>query len=586
VAFNKLAKGDQFGRDIKLSSGNVASRILPVKINDLDPEDKTLLEKEFGGVLRCIEFIYKSAGVNRPLNPSDNPNNNLNKTYYRDQVNKVANAIKGIICSLKHPLSSIDNTSRKDSSNFSKFKSETFESIAVLPFANMSSDPEQEFFSDGISEEIINMLAQVPGLKVAGRTSSFSFKGKNQDLRLIGEQLNVNHVLEGSVRKSGNKVRITAQLINVTDGYHLWSEKYDRLLEDIFDIQDEISLAILNAIKIKLFGASKEAVFKKYTDNPETYQLYLQGRFHYNKWAGSDGFNKAIDYFKAAIKIDSDYALAYAGVASSYFYLWMYNYLPSEMCLIQLNQAIKQSLQLDYEIAESHIVMARMKFYYEWDFTGATIEFKKAIELNPNIAEAHEKYALCLGLLGNYTEAVKHASIASSLDPFSLMINFNVAIAYGSVGDFEKELEYGRRLIELEPNFYGGHFHVGFYLMSLKRYKEAVSEFEITVHQNFGYFSLHYLGLIYGAMGEKAKAHEVIEMMKNLVNTQGAGNCDFGAVYMALGEFDEAFQYFEKAIEKHEGRMLFLKYEILHFPEFEQDPRTKQILEKIGLPYQ
>ena len=585
-AFVEQASHDQFGLKIKLPNGNVSNRVLPVRIHDLDNEDIQLGESVIGGVLRSVEFIYRSAGVNRPLRANeDHPQDNLNNTYYRDQVNKIANAIKGIICSLQNTSSSIGAAVRKDTYRIPKSNTESFESIAVLPFANMSSDPEQEFFSDGISEEIINMLAQVPGLKVAGRTSSFSFKGKNQDLRLIGEQLSVNYVLEGSVRKSGNKVRITAQLISVADGYHLWSERYDRQLEDIFDIQDEISMAILNAIKIKLFGSARDAVLKKYTDNPETYQLYLQGRYHYNKWAGSDGFNKAIDYFEAAIKIDSDYALAYAGIASSYFYLWMYNYLPPEKCLAQLKQSIKQSLQLDSEIAESHIVLARMKFYYEWDFTGATIEFKKAVELNPNIAEAHEKYALCLGLMGNRTEAVKHAAIASSLDPFSLMINFNVAVAFGSMGDFEKELEYGRRLIELEPNFYGGHFHVGFYLMSLKRYKEAASEFETTVHQNYGYFSLHYLGLTYGAMGEKAKARAVIEKMENLVSTQGVGNCDFGAVYMAIGEYDEAFQYFEKAIEKHEGRMLFWKYEILHFPEFEKDPRTKQLFEKIGLPY-
>jgi TolB-like protein len=227
-AFNKLAKEDQFGRDIRLAGGNVASRILPVKINELDPEDKTLLENELGGVLRGIEFIFKSSGVNRPLKPSDNPDKNLNKTFYRDQVNKIANAIKEIICGLKNPSSSIAKQSHNDSSNISKSNPEPFESIAVLPFANMSSDPEQEFFSDGISEEIINMLAQVPGLKVAGRTSAFSFKGKNQDLRIIGEQLNVNHILEGSIRKSGSKIRITAQLIKVADGYHLWSEKYER----------------------------------------------------------------------------------------------------------------------------------------------------------------------------------------------------------------------------------------------------------------------------------------------------------------------------------------------------------------------
>ena len=585
-AFNKMAKEDKFGRDIKLANGNVTNRILPVKIHDLDEEDKVLLENELGGSLRSIDFIYKAYGVNRPLKPNDIRTENLNHTYYRDQVNKIAIAIKGIICSLKNFSSPVTVFPKKVSSNISKSSLETFESIAVLPFANMSSDPEQEFFSDGISEEIINMLAQVPGLKVGGRTSSFSFKGKNEDLRLIGEQLNVNHILEGSVRKSGNKIRITAQLIKVADGYHLWSEKYDRQLEDIFDVQDEISIAILNAIKIKLFGATKEAVLKKHTDNPETYQLYLQGRFYYNKWAGSSGFNKAIDYYNAALKIETDYALAYAGVASSYFYLWIYNYLPPEKCLPELKQALQQSLQLDGEIAESHIVMARMKFYYEWDFAAATIEFKKAIELNPNVAEAHEKYALCLGLLGNYAEAIQHASIAYSLDPFSLMINFNVAVAYVSVGDYEKELECGRRLIELEPNFYGGHFHVGFALMHFKRYEEALSEIEMAVQQNYGYFSLHYLGLIYGYMGEKVKAMEVIEKMKNLVTAQGVGNCDFGAVYMALGEFDEAFQYFEKALEKHEGRMLFLKYEILHFPEFEQDPRTRQLFKKIGLPCQ
>ncbi len=241
---------------------------------------KLFLKMNWVVFFAVLNLFIRRSGVNRPLKPTDNKTDNLNKTDYRNQVNKIANAIKEIIGGLKNPSSSIGIPTRKDSSNISKSNSEPFESIAVLAFANMSSDPEQEFFSDGISEEIINMLAQVPGLKVAGRTSAFSFKGKNQDLRIIGEQLNVNYILEGSVRKSGNKIRITAQLIKVADGYHLWSEKYDRELEDIFDIQDEISLAILNAIKIKLFGAAKEAVLKKYTDNPEAYQLYLQGRFY------------------------------------------------------------------------------------------------------------------------------------------------------------------------------------------------------------------------------------------------------------------------------------------------------------------
>ena len=585
VAFNKMAKEDLFGRDIRLSSGNVASRILPVKIHDLDAEDKMLLENELGGALRCIEFIYKESGVNRPLKPTDNKNDNQNKTDYRNQVNKIANAIKEIICGLKSPLSSITKPTNNNIPNISNSNHELCESIAVLPFANMSSDPEQEFFSDGISEEIINMLAQVPGLKVAGRTSAFSFKGKDQDLRLIGEQLNVNHILEGSIRKSGNKIRITAQLIKVADGYHLWSEKYDRELEDIFDIQDEISLAILDAIKIKLFGAIKEAVLKKSTDNTEAYQLYLKGRFYYNKW-DAVSFNKAIDYFKAAINIEPKYALAYAGIAYSYMFFGIYNYLPPEECIPQIRQVMQFLLQSDDEIAESHMAIAIMKFYYEWDFPAASGELKKAIELNPNNAEAHLHFAMCQAHLGNYKEAIKHVSIAYNLEPFSLMINFNVSVVYWMAGDYEKELEYGRRLVELEPNFYGGHTRIGGGLMGLKRYKEAVSELEIAVHQNYSCYTLLRLGLIYGLMGEKVKARELLEKMKKMRSKQWVSNLDFGVVFMALGDFDNAFQYFEKAIEIHEGLMLFLKYYIRLFQEFEQDPRTKQLLEKIGLPNQ
>jgi len=600
-----------------------------VKIHNIDLEDKSLLENELGGALRAIEFIYKEPGVNRPLKPTDDKKDNLNKTYYRDQINKVANAVKEIIAGLKSNPNALPEEiaqqreslgeviqevvklkADKPKSRILKYTIGSFLvlallvpgyllipklfksskpaeiSIAVLPFANMSNDPEQEFFSDGVSDDIIIKLAQVPGLKVAGRTSSFTFKGKNQDLRKIGEQLGVNHILEGSIRKSGNKIRITAQLIKVADGYPVWSDKYERQEENIFDLQDDISMAILNAIKIKLLGTVKDAVLKKYTNNPEAYQLYLQGRFYYNKFEGADNFTKAIYYFNAAIKIEPDYALAYAAMASSYMILWVYNYLPPEKCLPQMKEAAEHSLRLDDGIAESHIVMARMKMYYEWDFKSATIEYKKAIELNPNLAEAHEKYAICLGLLGNFTEAIKQASIAYSLDPISLPINDNVAMIYYMAGDHEKEIEYGQRLIELEPNFWSGHCIVGRGLMNLKRYEEAFPEIEIAIRQNYSSLTLRYLAILYGLMGEKTKAREVIEKMETMKSTQWVGNADFGIAYMALGEFDAAYQYFEKAIEMCEGLMLYLQFPIRLFPEFKKDPRTRQLFEKMGLPFQ
>jgi serine/threonine-protein kinase len=584
--YNKLAKQDLFGRDIRLPGGNVASRILPVKINDLDAEDKLLLENEIDGMLRSIEFIYKESGVNRPLGPADNKNDNQNKTEYRNQVNKVANSIKDIIGGLQN-YSASGLSPNKDISDISTNIPAASQSIAVLAFANMSGDPDQEFFSDGISEEIINMLAQVPGLKVAGRTSSFTFKGKNQDLRTIGEQLNVNHILEGSIRKSGNKIRITAQLINVTDGYHLWSEKYDRQMEDIFDIQDEISLSILNVIKIKLFGSTMDAVLKKHTDSPEAYQLWLKGRYYYNKSAGAESFIKAIDYFKEAIKIEPDYALAYAGIASSYVVLGLYNYLPPEDCLPQMRHAIQQCLNLDDKIAESHIAMGCMKMFYEWDFTASTTEFEKAIRLNSNNAEAHLHYSVYLGLIGNYPEAIKHASVASNLDPLSLYVNFNAAIVYWLAGDFEKVLEFGRRLVELEPNLYNGHSIVGRAFEGMKRYEEAIPEIEKAIEQSYSSFTLLPLALIFGLKGEKAKVREVFKKISALESTEPVSNSGTGFIYLALGESDKAFQYFERAIEKQEGRLLYLKTMVTrYFPEFENDPRTIQILERIGLPYQ
>lgn len=454
-------------------------------------------------------------------------------------------------------------------------------SIAVLPFTNMSSDPEQEYFSDGMSEEIINMLAQVPGLKVAGPTSSFTFKGKNQDLRKIGEELSVNYILEGSVRKSGSKLRIIAQLIEAAEGYHLWSEKFDRQLQDIFDIQDEISLAILNSIKIKLFGANKDAVLKHYTHSTEAYQLYLQGRFHYNKWT-SDGFLKAINYFKAAIAIEPKYAIAYTGIASCYLNLWFFSHLPPEHTVAQMKQAAEHSLALDDQVAESHIAMARFKMYYEWDLEGAAEEFKKAIGLNPNMAEAHEQYGYCLALSGKHKEALECADSAFQLDPFSLMNNNHITLLYWMAGDYKRAIAQGKRLVELDPNFYGGHYLLGLLYGDLKRYDEALLETELCVSQNYCSFTLSLLGKIYALMGDVVRARETLTKMEALRSSQSVGNFDIAIIYAGLRQFDETFQLLEKAIEEREGFMLYLKYYLPHYPDFEADPRAKSLPGKIA----
>jgi len=452
------------------------------------------------------------------------------------------------------------------------------QSIAVLPFVNMSDDKEQEYFSDGISEEIINKLAQSTGLQVKGRTSSFAFKGKNMDLKLIGAQLNVNYILEGSVRKAGNILRITAQLIKVSDGNHLYSQTFDKELKDIFTIQDEISLAILNAVKIKLYGAEKDIVLKKYTDNVEAYQLYLQGRFYYNKYT-QDAFMKAIEYFDKAIALDPNYAIALSGKAYCYMSLNFFG-LPAKNTLPQALKAAQQSLDLDDGIAQSHLAVGRIKFHREWNFIQAEEHFMKALSMEPNNAECHVQLAMLSTVLGNKERAMKHYQIAVSLDPFSLMNLYMATVAPGMFGEMQTVLENGKRMIDLDSTFYGGHFWVGFAHILSGRPQEGLVSVQLAVQLENDPLSLSLLGSMYGLMGDTLKAREVIKQLENM-----QVNGYIADVYLSIGELDKAFFYYNKAVEMHEGNMLWAKNNFLNNPELKKDPRTMKLLDRIGIPY-
>ena len=433
-------------------------------------------------------------------------------------------------------------------------------SVAVLPFLNLSNDTEQEYFSDGVTEEIINVLSHMPNLQVVGRTSSFTFKGKNQDLRLIGEQLNVTHILEGSVRKSGNKLRITAQFIKVADGYHVWSEKYDRPLTDIFDIQDEIALAILQEINGHLFGNDFAIPLKRYTNNPTSYQLYLHGRFYHNKFAGVDEYNQAIGYYQAAIDLEPAYAIAYAGIASCYLNMWFYRHLPSAYCLPLMKQATEQALQLDNGIAESYLALARMKLLYEWDFTGAATAFKKALELTGNTAELYGQYALYWGILGYHAKAEEQTKLALSLEPFSLINTFYAGYVYWIAGNFEKAIAQGRRLIALGDGFWGGYLLVGLNVITLKNYPEARQALETALHLQYNGITLSACGALFGLSGETEKARDILAQMTTLNQTQVVDKYDLGIVHACLGDLDTAYGYFQAAIDQHEPPMLFFKF--------------------------
>lgn len=414
LPFLKWAREDRWGLKVQLPAGNVVSRALPVRIHEINQYDRTLIECELGP-LRCVDFIYKTLGVNRPLRArEDRPFDNHYPVFYRDQINKMANSIREIIIGMmqsdtvKHAIPSYEVAQRKSQM-----------SIAVLPFVNMSNDADQEYFSDGISEEIINMLVQIPGLYVAGRTSSFSFKNKSEDLRLIGEKLNVDYVLEGSVRKSGNMIRITAQLIEAGTGYHHWSEKYDRELRDVFSIQDEIALAIVTKMKTTFKGSVDKPSERSQTNNVEAYQLYLKGRALYYK-RGLEMF-EALRCFEAALKLDPDYALAWTGLTDTYSMLCFHSFLSPEVVWPKVLYAAHFALETGPDLAEVHAALGTIALLYERNFDKAESKYLKALELNPKNMQARTWYGLFYlqGIKGFHEKAIEQAKISIGHDPLS-----------------------------------------------------------------------------------------------------------------------------------------------------------------------
>lgn len=432
--------------------------------------------------------------------------------------------------------------------------------IAVLPFSNLTPDPEEAFLSDGITEEIINVLSRVRGLQVAGWISSRTFKGTNPAPELVGAQLQVDHILRGSLQMTGDSLRLTAELVQAANGALLWYETYDRQLDDLFDVRDEIALAILGAVRVELLGEEPAAAFKRYTHHREAYQHYLRGRFYHNKFGTADDYQKAISYFKEAISLDPAYAIAYAGIASCYLNMWFYRHVPAGMALPLVKQHTEQALAIDDAIAESYLALARMQMLHEWDFGRAGVSFEKALQLHWNTADLHGQYALYLAFTGRVEEAREEAALALSLEPFSLINNFYAAYVYWIAGDFENAVAQGRKLVELQPAFWGGHMIVGLNLITLQDFPAAQDALEAALEINYNGITLSACGVLFGLSGEMESAGDIIKQMHALSRTQVVSNYDLGIVHACIGEADVAVEHFRQAIERHEPPMLFFKY--------------------------
>ncbi|HCW09377.1 MAG TPA: hypothetical protein DGG95_18635, partial [Cytophagales bacterium] len=564
-AFNQLAKEDQFGRDIKLSNGNVASRILPIKIHELDDEDKAIIENETGELLRSIEFIFKSLGVNRPLRLNeDHPQDNLNKIFYRDQINKVANTVKELVTRIKNqtqdsqvkpssstpasgakdykkvkgsfweeikqrkivrvasvyavsawvviqiastifpPLnmpawaltfvvvlvllgfpvvlifawamevkheSKIQNTAQTKKSFFISWYAvlavglilglatliyhkyfhgdKRGESIAVIPFINMSDDPKQEYFSDGMTDEVLTQLSMLSDLKVISRTSSMKFKGAKLTAKEIADQLGVTRILEGSVQKSGTKVKITVQLIDAPTDNHLWSKVYEEELNDVFAVEKKIANEVAKQLDLKLRASAQQSVATVPTQNSEAHEYYLKGRSFWNLRT-KESYDSAESYFNKAKKIDPQFALAYSGLADCYTFNTK-GLAQSDAIPIARSYALK-ALQLDSNLCEAITTVGFIQSHFDYDWKRATESLQKAIRCNPNYPIAYA-YLSNIKVANSDKSALNEIAKALELDPLSPSLNWIKGRDYYSFHQFELCKTQLINAINLNPKF-------------------------------------------------------------------------------------------------------------------------------------
>lgn len=448
-------------------------------------------------------------------------------------------------------------------------------SVAVLPLKNLSEDASSDYFSDGLTESLISTLSKLDGVKVISRGSVFSFKGRDVDPQEVGKQLGVAAVLEGSVLKEGERVRIAVRLVSTEDGRVLWaSEINDYALRDIFILQDEVARSVATGLKGRPDG--ERQVMRRDTNNVEAYQLYLKGRYFWNKRT-QEGLKKGSDYFEQAIKLDPNYALAYAGLADSYALHNLYTGLQVGDVFPKAKAAAVKALELDDTLAEAHTSLAYIKYYYEWDWLGAEAEFKRAIELNPNYATAHQWYAEYLFYMERFDESITEIKRAHELDPLSLVINTELGSPYLYMRQYDQAMEKYRKALEMDASFPLAVYCMGLCYEQKSMFKEAINAFGDRKDM-----SSAALGYVYAVSGRRRDAQEMLKRIMRISKQHYFSPYLIAKVHTGLGEREQAFAWLEKAYEERDERMVMLRVD-MHFDSLRSDPRFRDLLRRMKL---
>jgi len=454
-------------------------------------------------------------------------------------------------------------------------------SLAVLPFVNTSADPSTEYLSDGITESVIDNLSQLPSLRVMARGTVFRYKGKEADPLKMGRDLRVRAVLSGRLVQRGNVVVVQAELIDVANGSRLWGGQYSRKMADVFALQEDLSTEISERLRLRLTGEQKQRLTRRYTENAEAYQLYLKGRYYWNKGT-EDGAKKSIEYFQQATEKDPAYAVAYAGLADSYNQLAAFSWLPPREVVPKSKAAALRALEIDDHLADAHYALGYASIIYDWDWAAANKHYERALALNP--FSPWWSYSLYFSTLGRWNEALAEDKHALDLDPLSLMTNYRMGRDLYMARRFDEAIEQFKNMLEMDPGSPLVHWHLGLAYAEKGMYREALSELEIySALTRRSPLALAFLANVLARSGERSRALQVLAELKAASKQKYVNSASFARVYAGLGDKEQAFAWLEKAYDERSTPLYFLKVDPIWDP-LRSDPRFNDLLRRIGLP--
>jgi serine/threonine-protein kinase len=501
---------------------------------------------------------------------------------------------RDLVAALKAVLahsSNFSNTSsfanepwKKNKKSSSRRHRKMTDSIAILPFTNISKDPESEYLSDGLTENIINLLAQIPKLRVMARSTVFRYKNREINPQEVGHELHVQTVLTGEVTHYGDLLKIQTELVDVADGSQIWGEQYNRKFNDLIAVQEEIAHQISEKLQMKLSGEDKKRLSKGHTENTKAYELYLKGRYYWNKRTPSS-IKKSIELFHQAIDLDPIYASAYAGIADCYVLLGLYGTSDAHEAFAKAEAAATKALQME-DLAEAHTALGSVRIYYYWDWVGAEREFKRALELNPDYPTAHHWYGTHLIRMGRFDEGLAQLKRAQQLDPLSLVINQSIGWAYYLSRQYDQAVVQYLKVIEMDENFYFPHAELGVVYLLQKKYSEALAEitksYELVGSKNVTILAL--LGHTHALSGNKSEAEKILSQLKDLeAQNARVSPVLFSMFYASLGNIEQAFHFLEKACEKRDEILIRMRVDPI-FDPLRVYPHFAELMKKVGLP--